>query len=232
MHKNQKKIILNLGCGVGVFYKAPYKTWGYNAYYINVDKYIDEEDIRKGAGENKGVMGAAIWEDGAEYVKADILKLPFPDNYADGIELQQVIEHFSWWQTVPAIKEIYRVMKPKAKLILSAPNFNALAKDWVENCWYEEYLAKNGTIDIDAFINRNEEIFGNQRGLPESNGEIHKCAINPRFIQYLFSVAGFKKLNISCYAKGSDYPDNLGTISRPHKGTVLRNENVIALAWK
>jgi SAM-dependent methyltransferase len=231
MHKNQK-IILNLGAGVGALYKAPYRTWGSDAFYVNVDKFLTEKQIRKQAMADKGINGGAVWEEGATFVQADILKLPFPDNYADGIEMHQVIEHLSWWQTVPAIKEVYRVLKPKAKFILSAPNFNALAKDWVENCWYEEYLAKNGTIDIDAYINRNEEIFGNQRGLPEFNGEIHKCAINPRFMQYLFSMAGFKKINVICYAKGSNYAQSYGTISRAHKGFVLRFETVIGLAWK
>lgn len=231
MLKNQK-LILNLGSGVGVFNKAPYHTWGSNAHYINVDKFLTEKQIRKQAERDKGIKGGAIWEEGGEFVQADILKLPFPDNYADGVELHQVIEHLSWWQTVPAIKEIYRVMKSGAKFILSAPNFNALAKDWVENCWYEEFIAKHGTIDIDAYINRNEEIFGNQRGLPEFNGEIHKCAINPRFIQYLFSVAGFKKINLVSYAKGSNYPNKYGTISKSHKGFVLRFETVIGLAWK
>ena len=235
MHKNQKnkKIILNLGSGVSVYHKAHYGTWGPNAYYVNVDNYMEGKDIKKGAKTKKGIYMYASFDNEAEYVKADIRKLPFPDNYADGVELQQVIEHFSWWDVVPSLVEIRRVMKPNATLIISTPNFNALAKNWVENCWLEEYLVKNNIFNLDSYINLNEQIFGNQRGEMGKNvGEMHKCAINPRFLQYALQKAGFLKFKIVVWAEGSQPPNNIGVPSRHRRDRAFRCEMLIAKAKK
>jgi ubiquinone/menaquinone biosynthesis C-methylase UbiE len=229
-----KKIILNLGSGIGIYHKAHALTWGRNAYYVNVDSYMDIEKLKKGAKTKKGTYMYATYEDEAEFIKADIRKLPFPDNYADGAEMHQVIEHFSWWEVIPALKEICRVLKKGGSLLLSTPNFNALAKEWVENCWLEEYLVeKHNTFNLDSYINLNEQIFGNQRGeLGKNQGELHRSAMNPRFLQYALTRAGFKHMRIEAWAEGSLIPRNTGMPSKNRKGIVYRCETIIVRAKK
>jgi len=233
MGKNQKyKKILNLGSGIGIFRKA-LPPWGKDAIYINIDNYIDIKKLKRGTKSKKGAYMFAMYDDKAEFVTADIRKLPFPDDYADGAELNQVIEHFSWWDVIPVLKEIRRVLKPKAKLLLSTPNFNALAKQWTENCWLEEYLVKNNVFNLDTYINLNEQIFGNQRGeLGKNQGEIHKCAVNPRFLQYALTRAGFINFKIVSYAEGSAVPAGLGLNSKGRRGKAFRCETIIAIAKK
>jgi len=60
----------------------------------------------------------------ADLLKADILKMPFPDNTFDGILCLSVLEFIK--DTPQAIKEIKRIAKPKAKIIIGSPVSNFL----------------------------------------------------------------------------------------------------------
>ena len=86
-----KKIKLNLGCGVHLFGEP----------FINVDKYFTLEDLKT----QKGFYANVIMEKGAKFVQADLLKLPFKNNYADYIICLDVIEHMRIRDVVPAIKK-------------------------------------------------------------------------------------------------------------------------------
>ena len=60
----------------------------------------------------------------ADLLKADILDMPFPDNTFDGILCLSVLEFI---KDVPqAIKEIKRIAKPKAKIVIGSPVLNFL----------------------------------------------------------------------------------------------------------
>ena len=53
----------------------------------------------------------------------DITSLPWPDNSFDRIQNSDVVEHLDPHQTVPALTEFYRVLKPGGFLLLhTAPN--------------------------------------------------------------------------------------------------------------
>ncbi|MBL7148206.1 MAG: class I SAM-dependent methyltransferase [Nanoarchaeota archaeon] len=60
----------------------------------------------------------------ADLLKADILNMPFPDNTFDGILCLSVLEFV---EDIPqAIREIKRIAKPKAKIIIGSPVLNFL----------------------------------------------------------------------------------------------------------
>ncbi|MDI6737836.1 MAG: class I SAM-dependent methyltransferase [Nanoarchaeota archaeon] len=50
-----------------------------------------------------------------------VQKIPFPDNTFDAVHFSEIIEHIL--DTDKALKEIYRVLKPKGRLIVTTPNF-------------------------------------------------------------------------------------------------------------
>jgi len=61
----------------------------------------------------------------AKLIKADITgKLPFRDNYFDKAIALEVLEHIE--DDASALREIIRVLKPKANIIISVPNKNSL----------------------------------------------------------------------------------------------------------
>lgn len=187
-----RKIKLNLGSGI-LLKKG----------FVNVDLYNPEELMNFGE---------------ARYVKADIRELPFKDNYADYVELFEVLEHIPMRDIVPALKEIRRVMKPKAMMRLHAPNFDGLMKDWLEVITI--------TFDMQKVWNVMETIYGNQL----ADGEFHKTALNPKVLNYFLVEAGFKEGNIFVVPKGEHLP-NFGS-EKMSKDKVTRNELLCAEVLK
>jgi SAM-dependent methyltransferase len=61
-------------------------------------------------------------------VEANLLNLPFPDNYADEARAIHVIEHFQPWDAPKAIAEWVRVLKPGASLALECPCLDKIIK--------------------------------------------------------------------------------------------------------
>ena len=66
-------------------------------------------------------------------VQADVLNLPFEDNYADEVVASHIIEHISWRKQVDLYEEFFRVLKPGGKLLLSYPEFEKCVKSFLEN---------------------------------------------------------------------------------------------------
>jgi predicted SAM-dependent methyltransferase len=188
--------------------------------FINVDKFMTEEQIRG----KKGVFKNSIVEKGAKFVQSDIIKMPFPDNYADYVEMNQVIEHFPIRATVTYMKEVYRVMKKGAKLNITCPSFSGVAASWLE-------MIANPPFNPIEYIDIAEVIYGNQMG----DGESHKCPFTPEFVNYILTAAGFKQGKIFIARKGSKISlvKWLTPIKSIHsKDAVFRNDNLIVEAVK
>jgi SAM-dependent methyltransferase len=193
-------IKLNLGCGIYIK-----KGW------INVDKFVDIEKLKK----HEGWYRDAIYEKGGEFVQADIGQMPFPDNYADVIEMNQVIEHFPMRQTVTYMKEVCRVLKPGGKLYASTPSFNGVITEWLN-------MVVNPPFNVEGFIDLAEVIYGNQL----SEGESHRCPITPEFINFVLVSAGFKTGIISIARKGTPV-EQVKWMKPLKKHAVFRNDNII-----
>jgi ubiquinone/menaquinone biosynthesis C-methylase UbiE len=78
--------------------------------FINVDKYSTLADVN-----------------------ADILKLPFKDNFADEVVLFHVIEHVPYLKHVDLLDEIFRVTKEGGTFYISFPEFEKCSKAFLEN---------------------------------------------------------------------------------------------------
>ena len=88
---------LDVGCG-----NKPYKD------FFNTTEYIgmDYEGVHDHSNEN-----IDVYYDGITF--------PFPENYFDSVVCTQVLEHVEHPQIL--ISEIYRVLKPDGKALLTAP---------------------------------------------------------------------------------------------------------------
>ena len=166
-------INLNLGSGITLI-----------PGYINVDSMFSLEDLKNGAGKKGHLYEVATIPEGAEFVQADILHMPFPDNYADLAEAHQLMEHFRIRDVIPALNEIHRVLKPGGKFILSTPNFNNVVLQWVN------MMPRHNEVtgfDVNDWLQNAEVFYGYQA----TEGEHHRCPMTPEWLKYCLSNSGF-----------------------------------------
>jgi SAM-dependent methyltransferase len=204
--KSSPVVRLNLGSGIHL-----------RRDFINVDKYYTREQIAS----KSGFFINAIVEEGAEYVQADIKELPFEDNYADYVELMNTIEHFPMRHVVEYMKEIHRVMKPGAALVLVTNNMTGLALDWLHMV--------TTAFDLERYVSVSETIYGNQGG--DSEGELHRVPFTTDFLNHVLVQAGFKDGKLYLVPEGMPMP-KIGTIEPIDKTAVARNDLLIAEVTK
>ena len=82
--------------------------FNYTKLYVGID--IDGENLRKAKGEKENV----------ELISMQTENLAFRDNTFDAVLMIEVLEHV--FDDEKAISEIYRILKPGGKLIITAPN--------------------------------------------------------------------------------------------------------------
>jgi len=167
-----KKIMLNLGCGNVGLGNESLKG------FINVDLEGKKQK---------------------DFVKADVRDLPFPDNYADYILAREVLEHIPFLNIMNTLVEWVRVLKPGGRMVITSPNFNLMAHDFL-----------NTKFSFKDFHSMARGFYGSQR----SKYDIHLTPINPEFLNYLMQqlpVTG----EIKSFAKGTRPPSYPGYKSQP-----------------
>lgn len=201
----KNEILLNIGCGIHLL-----------SGFINIDKYHTLEDIRS----QKGIYKNGVVEKGAKFIQADVLALPFPDNHADYIECLDVIEHLPFLDIKRALVEMRRVLKPNCSLVLFTNNFDDVAKMWMDTIAGRD-------LDAEQYRNVQEIIYGNQAG----DGEFHKTAFNPAFINYMMQLAGFTNFKMVLYPQYcKDRPPFRGAV--PPADATARNGMIFVEAVK
>jgi SAM-dependent methyltransferase len=128
--------ILDIGCGSGRHTCAAYQCRNVTA--IGVD--LDFDDLRAARSrlqlqDRLGEHGGGTWALSA----ADVLSLPFKDDYFDLVICSEVLEHILPHHE--AIQEIVRVLRPGRDLVVSVPRY------WPERiCWLlsPEYASSSG----------------------------------------------------------------------------------------
>ena len=111
---------IGTGTGYGIELIAPSAK-----RYITLDKTMPQ-------------MEASILPDNVEFLMAEVPPLPFQDESFDYVISFQVIEHIK--EDVTLMKEMYRVLRPGGKVILTTPN---APMSLTRNPWHvREYRAE------------------------------------------------------------------------------------------
>jgi len=100
----------------------------------------------------------------------DIRKLPYPNNSIELIKTYHVIEHLSKNDLPKTLKEWYRVLMPRGKLIIECPDFDQAIKD---------------------YINGNERRLNNIFGLQRFPGDAHLFGYNFKRLKRRLEEVGF-----------------------------------------
>jgi SAM-dependent methyltransferase len=167
--------------------------------FTNVD-IIPEDEVKKKAY--------------GRYVYGDIHNLPFEDNVADYAEMYTVIEHIPFKEVVDVLKEIRRVMKKGAKLVIVTDDFDGIALDWIK--------MRMMPFNLERYQDVMETVYGSQR----YPGDEHKSPMTYDFLNWALVTAGFKKGEFIKYSKGTPIP-KIGT-EKARKDMVFRNDMLIA----
>jgi len=149
------------------------------------------------------------------------INLEFGDNICNEIKAIHIIEHLSFFETIYALSEFFRVLEPNGKLILETP-------DLEKAC--QHYLKANGE--------QRKEILGWFFGIPHK-GLQHKLCFPPFLLVELLENTGFDNITTSsfyndesipsvrveCYKSGnSDEFKVFQVISKLRKELLLRNQ--------
>jgi len=114
--------------------------------------------------------------------------LEFDDNTCDEIKAIHIIEHLSFFETIYALSEFFRILEPNGKLILETP-------DLEKTC--QHYLKANGE--------QKKEILGWFFGIPHK-GLQHKICFPPYLLRELLSNAGFRNISTEFYYNNESIP--------------------------
>jgi len=114
--------------------------------------------------------------------------LEFDDNTCDETKAIHIIEHLSFFETIYALSEFFRVLEPNGKLILETP-------DLEKTC--QHYLKANGE--------QKKEILGWFFGIPHK-GLQHKICFPPYLLRELLSNAGFRNISTVFYYNNESIP--------------------------
>ena len=133
--------VLDLGCGEG---RHAFEAYRRGADVVAVDWGISEVGTTKrwlGAIAEAGETGSA--GDGRvaryEVVRGDLLHLPFPDASVDRVMASEVLEHIP--DDVTAMAEIFRVLKPGGRAVVTVPRYGPERICWALS---DEYHANEG----------------------------------------------------------------------------------------
>ena len=99
------KRILDIGCGIGM-YSQKFKGEGAEVFGIDIDK--------------KNIERAKKLDSLVNFLCSSAEKTPFEDNFFDIVFLNEVLEHVK--DDKKALKEALRVVRPRGKIIIFAPN--------------------------------------------------------------------------------------------------------------
>jgi hypothetical protein len=185
--------------------------------YVNVDCGFDLTDTKT---EGHPYYGATI-EEGAEYVKADMRKLPFPDGSAEYMLSCCSLEHIPWRDIVPTLTEWRRVLADDGELYITVPDFDSFAVRWTT-------LSKQKEMDPKEFFEILQGVYGSQV-VP---GEFHCSMFNPQLMNVWLSQAGFAwwKMQVYPYQHPMVYPT--GYIPGSAEGKMFRYGMIYIQAYK
>ena len=116
--------MLDVGCGEGRHIFGVMQDYPMMKC-IGLD--MDDESLEK--AEEGYEYFESISKAGAEFLKGSAYSLPFPNDTFDLVVCSEVLEHLHEYDD--AVKEIYRVLKPRGKFYASVP------ASWPEKiCWF------------------------------------------------------------------------------------------------
>jgi ubiquinone/menaquinone biosynthesis C-methylase UbiE len=125
--------------------------------------------------------------------------LPWADQSFSEARASDVLEHFSYRDTVRVLKEWLRVLEPGGRIYIQCPNAKLLAERWLKNDLPIMHISGNEMpIDFSASYwicgGQEDETFAKEGDDWRFNA--HYTLLSPESLRYYLKLAGFNKVNI------------------------------------
>ena len=139
--------------------------------------------------------------------------IPVDDNTYDLVYCSHVIEHISWYKTVEALEEVYRILKPGGTLEIWTVDFGILVKNYLDGTTADTWKARGKNPDLDPFTWLLARLF-----CFDNNGYEqywHRSAFDYEHLTKCIRKAGFmdsRKLDISENRNREHKHINLGIV--------------------
>jgi ubiquinone/menaquinone biosynthesis C-methylase UbiE len=134
-----------------------------------------------------------------------VQKIPYKDNSVDLIYACHVLEHIRWYNTVDALKDAYRALKPGGQLEIHVPDFDIIAEGHKNQKPMDKLRRYNDEGDYMLWINSILFCWGEVDYL-------HKACFNQYHLTNCLNKAGFTNLEfgIEERGRGRGHNSNLG----------------------
>lgn len=116
---------------------------------------------------------------------ADILALPFPDNSASVVKMDQLLEHLPSKTAVRALLEVKRVLMPRGRITLAVPDMAAICELYSQRKHLQQKLLLMCSI------------YGRQT----HEGEYHKSGWDLVLLKDILECVGFLDIKTRTYEK-------------------------------
>lgn len=183
--------------------------------YINIDQDSIEDLKQRYPGRN--FPNDIILEN------YDIFSLPFEDNSVDEIIADALLEHLSFKEEPKFLFEMYRVLKPNGKFILSVPDFESACKAWLsaKDDWKDFYDDSGDAISSNhwfgtysyGYENRWGYIMATFYGSQNGEGQYHKNGYSDAKIRAMLKKVGFHVREVQKFRWKGDRDHMLRAIS-------------------
>jgi len=155
----------------------------------------------------KGYVNIDAYNLSVADIKAKANKVPYPEKSVDLIENHHLLEHLDRKTLKTTLKEWFRILKPRGKLIIEVPNLEKNIEIFLKSSYHERW--ENYRKEFEH--GRIQLIYG--KG--EEQGQLHKNGFDKERLKRILQNHGFVKIKVL------------------HKrGTPIQGENLIAVCEK
>ena len=128
--------------------------------------------------------------------------LPFKDNSIEHVYASHVLEHIYWYKIDDALKEVYRVLKPKGIFEVHVPDFKVIVKAFLEKNMPDNWRRYNKSGDFMKWVNG--RLFAYNK---EGHGDLysHKACFDEAYLTQCLKSAGFKNVKLGAKVRGAHH---------------------------
>ena len=126
-------------------------------------------------------------------VVCDLMKIPEPPDYFDIVHSRHALEHFAPMDTVKAVKEWIRILKPGGQLQIKVPSLTHAARQIVRAADDPDFVSDEYPL---------LQLYGAQTGADDS--EVHRNAFTKNALQSVLEVAGLDNVVVEETEEGQN----------------------------